>query len=192
MTKMEERNPDQTRRRVPTRINDPRDRNDKGTSPRPAGGSLKGTGYRLLPGAKTTRGHVINQDAHPTKDMTKEEATAAGITTEQMAQRWPDYAQGYDMHSEAGDMLDELWAAGQIPGLSPQEHLKYDGHRTAEEEYDLRATKDPRVLDAYGRLSGLGKPAGVPSLDLAKEIAALPADEKAAIAVIVGALRKIN
>lgn len=150
--------------RVPKRVDDPRDRKTA-PPPRPASGSIPGTGYRLLPGARTTRGQFINQDAHPTGTITKEEASAAGVTTEQMTKRWPDYALGYDLHSEAGGMLDELWAARMIPGLSPEEHFKFTGHRTAEEEYDLRATKDSRVLAAYGRIAGLGKPAEAPGLE---------------------------
>ncbi len=150
-------------------------RRHKNPAPAPVSGPIKGVGWKLK---RSVNG--INLDAHPTGDLTMEEANGKGITVEQMKTRWPEYSKGTDEHSSFYvGILRELRAARKIPGLSPEEHDKYGLEPTAEQVYDAAHSEDGELLAAWHQLSGTQNQFNPADVGLGKRIEKLEERVKA-------------
>lgn len=174
---------------MPLPTNDPRRRKD----PRPTlpSGSKPGVGYRLLLGAKTFRGSLINQDVHPfgttgARMGSKEQVLCP---VEKASERWPLFDMGFNLKI-SDQYLRGLWEARQIPGLEVEDHDDFDGIPTAEEWHDLAMTEDHRVIAAWANLNKTA-PFDPKDFDIGAAFNSLGKEQREAVrTIIVGMLRK--
>lgn len=152
-----------------------------------AAGAKRGVGYRLLPGARTFRGQVINQVAHPFPEGTrmgdKEQVTCP---VSKAATRWPLFEQGFNLKSP-DQYLVGLWKARMIPGLTPEEHATFDGIPTAEEWHDMALSEDQRVIRAWAELNQ-SRPFDPADFDIGAVFVKLQPAEQEAVKTIILAL----
>lgn len=172
---------------MPLPPNDPR-RRDKSQDPKPQPrGSIRGVGYKLLPGTRTFRGDPINLNAHPFPQGTRMGEMAQTTTSATIAaKRWPRFEEGFNLKTP-DQYLIGLWNARRIPGITSAEHDLYDGIPTAEEWHDMALSEDKRVLDAWAEVNAT-KPLDPREFDIGEAWSRLDADEKTVVGDLVSLL----
>lgn len=106
-------------------------------------GKIPGVGWVLPWGARTSRGALIQTQAHPLGTASySEAANPIKYPPHTLTMRWPDYGRGYDgPHPPAvqEEILRSLFRARRIPGLPASAYGMYTGEPTAEQIIDLYA-----------------------------------------------------
>ncbi len=144
---------------MPLPKNDPRRRG--GSTSQPAPGTTPGVGYLPSP-VRTFKGKPINLQVDPTQGIYFDDPKATVIATiEQMSTRWPGFAEGHRWKN-VDQLLIPLWEARAIPGLSPEQHARFDGRQLLREWYDLAFSEDGRVTRAVAALNPEPAPEPVP------------------------------